>query len=38
MIPIDLPLLRQVGHPVAACPDRRLRRTARREGWEIIET
>lgn len=34
----DLPLLNQVGYPVAVCPDRRLRRAARREGWEIIET
>jgi HAD superfamily hydrolase (TIGR01490 family) len=34
----DVPLLSQVGYPVAVCPDRRLRRAARRQGWEIIET
>lgn len=33
----DLPLLSQVGYPVAVCPDRRLRRAARRQRWEIIE-
>lgn len=33
----DLPLLSQVGHPVAVCPDRRLRRAARWRQWEIIE-
>ena len=33
----DLPLLRSVGHPVAANPDRRLRKVARREGWKILD-
>lgn len=32
----DLPLLRRVAHPVAVCPDRQLKRIARREGWEIL--
>ncbi|MFQ5785602.1 MAG: HAD family hydrolase [Alphaproteobacteria bacterium] len=32
----DLPLLRRVGRPVAVFPDRRLARTARDEGWEIV--
>lgn len=31
----DLPLLEEVGRPVAANPDCRLRRTARRKGWII---
>ncbi|NIO41324.1 MAG: hypothetical protein GTO41_14810 [Burkholderiales bacterium] len=34
----DLPLLSRVGYPVAVCPDRRLRRAARRQRWEIMET
>lgn len=29
----DLPMLEQVGHPVAVNPDRRLRREAVRRGW-----
>ncbi len=33
----DLPLLRRVARPVAVAPDRLLRRTARRQGWEIID-
>ena len=32
----DIPLLRAAGHPVAVYPDRRLRRVAADEGWEII--
>ena len=31
----DLPLLEQVGHPVAVNPDPRLRRLARRQGWPV---
>lgn len=31
----DLPLLELVGHPVAANPDCRLRRVARKRGWSI---
>lgn len=31
----DLPLLEAVRTPVAVCPDRRLRRVARRRGWTI---
>lgn len=31
----DLPLLEQVGHPVAINPDRALRRTASDRGWPI---
>ena len=31
----DLPLLEQVGHPVAVNPDPRLRRLATRRGWPI---
>ena len=31
----DLPLLEAVRTPVAVCPDRRLRRLARRRGWAI---
>lgn len=31
----DLPLLELVGHPVAANPDARLRRIARKRGWTI---
>ena len=33
----DLPLLEQVGTPVAVCPDRRLRGVARARGWRIEE-
>ncbi|HSA97147.1 MAG TPA: HAD-IB family phosphatase [Acidobacteriota bacterium] len=32
----DLPVLELVGHPVAVHADRRLRRLARRRGWEIV--
>ena len=32
----DLPVLELVGHPVAVHADRRLRRLARKRGWEII--
>jgi HAD superfamily hydrolase (TIGR01490 family) len=32
----DLPLLEEVGRPVAVNPDFRLRRIARRRGWPII--
>lgn len=32
----DLPLLLEVGLPVAVCPDRRLRREAVARGWEIM--
>jgi HAD superfamily hydrolase (TIGR01490 family) len=31
----DLPLLEQVGTPVVVCPDRLLRREARRRSWRI---
>jgi HAD superfamily hydrolase (TIGR01490 family) len=31
----DLPLLTLVGHPCAVNPDDRLRRHARREGWQV---
>lgn len=31
----DLPLLEMVGHPVAANPDLRLRRLAKKRGWTI---
>jgi HAD superfamily hydrolase (TIGR01490 family) len=33
----DVPFLEAVGHPVAANPDRRLRRIARLRGWPTIE-
>jgi HAD superfamily hydrolase (TIGR01490 family) len=33
----DLPLLEAVGRPVAVNPDFRLRRVARRRGWQIME-
>ena len=33
----DLPLLRRVGRPVVVSPDRRLKRTARDQGWEILD-
>jgi HAD superfamily hydrolase (TIGR01490 family) len=32
----DLPLLLEVGQPVAVCPDRRLRKEARDRGWKIL--
>ena len=32
----DLPLLEEVGEPIAVNPDAALRRTARKRGWEII--
>lgn len=31
----DLPVMEQVGHPVAVHPDPRLRRAARKRGWPI---
>jgi HAD superfamily hydrolase (TIGR01490 family) len=33
----DLPVLQVVGRPVAVHPDRRLRRHARKQGWEIAD-
>jgi HAD superfamily hydrolase (TIGR01490 family) len=33
----DLPLLEEVGHPVAVNPDRRLRRIAAERGWPVLE-
>lgn len=33
----DLPFLEAVAHPVAANPDRQLRRIARERGWPILE-
>lgn len=33
----DIPFLEAVGHPVAANPDRRLRRIARQRGWPVLE-
>src|SRR5208282_6621511 len=33
----DLPLLLEVGEPVAVAPDRRLRREARSRGWPILD-
>jgi HAD superfamily hydrolase (TIGR01490 family) len=33
----DLPLLEAVTHPVAVCPDERLRERARREAWPVID-
>jgi HAD superfamily hydrolase (TIGR01490 family) len=33
----DLPLLLEVGHPVAVAPDRRLRRVAYARGWLILD-
>jgi HAD superfamily hydrolase (TIGR01490 family) len=32
----DVPFLEAVGRPVAANPDRRLRRIARERGWETV--
>jgi HAD-superfamily subfamily IB hydrolase, TIGR01490 len=34
----DLPLLLEVGEPVAVAPDRRLRREAEARGWTILES
>jgi HAD superfamily hydrolase (TIGR01490 family) len=34
----DLPLLREVGRPVAVNPRHRLRREALRSGWEVLDT
>jgi HAD superfamily hydrolase (TIGR01490 family) len=33
----DIPFLEAVGHPVAANPDRRLRRIAAARGWPVVE-
>jgi HAD superfamily hydrolase (TIGR01490 family) len=33
----DEPFLAAVGHPVAANPDRKLRRIARARGWPVVE-
>jgi HAD superfamily hydrolase (TIGR01490 family) len=33
----DLPLLLEVGRPVAVAPDRRLRREAEARGWSVLE-
>ena len=33
----DLPMLSVVGHPTAANPDARLRSTARRHDWPVID-
>jgi len=33
----DEPFLAAVGHPVAANPDRKLRRIARVRGWQVVE-
>lgn len=33
----DEPFLEVVGHPVAANPDRKLRRIARERGWPVVE-
>ncbi|HVC85899.1 MAG TPA: HAD family hydrolase [Gaiellaceae bacterium] len=33
----DLPFLEAVGHPVAANPDRKLRRVARDRGWPVVD-
>jgi HAD superfamily hydrolase (TIGR01490 family) len=33
----DIPFLEAVGHPVAANPDKRLRRIARERGWPVLE-
>jgi phosphoserine phosphatase len=32
----DLPVLERVGHPVVVHADRRLRRLARKRGWEVV--
>jgi HAD superfamily hydrolase (TIGR01490 family) len=33
----DVPFLEAVGHPVAANPDRQLRRLARERGWPVVD-
>lgn len=33
----DRPMLRMAAHPVAVSPDSSLRRTARKNGWEIVD-
>ncbi len=33
----DLPMLEEVGHPVAVNPDRELRRVAAERGWPVVE-
>lgn len=33
----DVPFLEAVGHPVAANPDRKLRRLARERGWPVVD-
>lgn len=33
----DLPLLEAVSHPVAVCPDGRLRAVARERGWPVLD-
>jgi HAD superfamily hydrolase (TIGR01490 family) len=33
----DVPFLEAVGHPIAANPDKELRRIARERGWPILE-
>jgi HAD superfamily hydrolase (TIGR01490 family) len=33
----DLPMLEEVGHPVAVNPDKALRRTAAERGWPVLE-
>jgi HAD superfamily hydrolase (TIGR01490 family) len=33
----DIPFLEAVGHPVAANPDRKLRRIAAERGWPVVE-
>jgi HAD superfamily hydrolase (TIGR01490 family) len=33
----DLPMLSIVGHPVAVCPDLRLKQTARQHDWAVLD-
>jgi phosphoserine phosphatase len=33
----DVPFLEAVGHPVAANPDRKLRRIAAERGWPVVD-
>jgi HAD superfamily hydrolase (TIGR01490 family) len=33
----DVPFLEAVGYPIAANPDRRLRRIARQRGWPVVD-
>ena len=33
----DVPFLETVGHPVAANPDRKLRRIAAERGWPVVD-